>query len=161
MVLLFKGSCNNVLGPEYRVEPLDDVLCAITLTRCWRKKEDDSDSYDVICACRDFENVDAISLLKDVVLKANPSFAIATQIPFYLPYGLLWFVDVPFRAVWLRNVDEFKSLVEKACTNNPDCVNRMSLPDLGERFANGILVVNPNYDPRYCEKLLKKLMFEE
>jgi hypothetical protein len=32
---------------------------------------------------------------------------------------------------------------------------------LGEKFANGILIINPKYDPGYCERLLRKLMFEE
>ena len=198
MVLLFKGPCSNLWGSEYRIELLDDTLCAISLTTCWKGEERAGgihDAYDIICACREFENVDAINLLKDIVLKVNPSFAIATPIPFYLPYGLLWFVDVPFRAIWLnlegKAVSEFmlsygaylmSVIAETMCRDDPKIRDRCleyivfvrELPHLvssedhyamlnllGERFANGILIINPKYDPRYCERLLRRLKFEE
>ncbi|MFZ8788590.1 MAG: hypothetical protein ACO2OZ_02850 [Acidilobaceae archaeon] len=198
MVLLFKGPCSNVWGSEYRIEPLDDELCAVTLTRCWRREErarEISDAYDIMCACREFEDIDAISLLKDIVPKVNPSFAIATPIPFYLPYGLLWFTDIPFRAIWLslegRAVSEFtlsygvyfmSVIAEAMCRDNPKIRDRCAeyimfvrelphlissedhyamLNSLGERFANGILIINPRYDPRHCERLLRRLKFEE
>ncbi len=198
MVLLFKGPCSNVWGSEYRFEPLDDMLCAVSLTMCWRGEERARgvyDTYDIICACRGFESVDAISLLKDIVLKVNPSFAIATPIPFYLPYGLLWFMDVPFRAIWLslegKAVSEFmlsygvylmSVIAETMCRDDPKIRDRCAeyimfvreLPHLvssedhyamlnllGERFENGILIINPKYDPGYCERLLRRLKFEE
>ena len=107
MVLILKGiDCKISLDIMFRVNALRDDMCAVSLARCWGKGDcdGDSDCYDFLCACSEVNDDMVLSVLRDVVEKAEPKpkFAIATVAPFYWPAGPWHYYDVPPKAIWVR-----------------------------------------------------------
>lgn len=106
MVLLLRSKrCDIELGEEYVARSLEDNLCSISIAKCWKEEErEDLKYYDLMCACRSFDEAKVLAMLKEVVGKVKPEFAIATVVPFYSsPEPELWnYDDVPPKALWIR-----------------------------------------------------------
>jgi hypothetical protein len=107
MVLMLKGiDCKILLDSMFRVNALRDEVCAVSLNKCWGTGDCDGrpDCYDFLCACSELSDDTALSVLREVVGKAEPKpkFAIATVVPFHWPAGPWHYYDVPPKAIWVR-----------------------------------------------------------
>ncbi len=107
MVLILKGvDCKISLSSMFRVDTLKDGMCSVSLSECWGTGDcdGDPDCYDFLCACSELSDDTALSVLREVVGKAEPKprFAIATIAPFYWPAGPWHYYDVPPKAIWVR-----------------------------------------------------------
>jgi hypothetical protein len=121
MVLILKGiDCKISLDSMFRVNALRDEVCAVSLARCWGEGDcdGDPDCYDFLCACSEVNDDMVLSVLRDVVEKAEPKpkFAIATVAPFYWPAGPWHYYDVPPKAIWVRR-DAIMEFVWSRSTN--------------------------------------------
>jgi hypothetical protein len=121
MVLILKGiGCKISLGSMFHVIDLKDGMCAVSLSKCWGEGDCDGkpDCYDFLCACSELSDDMALSVLREVVGKAEPKpkFAIATVVPFYWPAGPWHYYDVPPKAVWVRR-DAIMDLIWSPITN--------------------------------------------
>jgi len=109
MVLKFKSkSCKIELGSEYSVDQFKDDVCSVTFAKCWEKEiygGEIFDYYDFMCACKTFDSRKALELLKEVIVKNKPEYAIVTIAPFDHPAGPLYSYNVesiPPKALWVR-----------------------------------------------------------
>jgi hypothetical protein len=121
MVLILKGiDCKISLDSMFHVIDLKDSMCAVSLNECWGEGDCDGkpDCYDLLCACSELSDDTALSVLREVVGKAEPKpkFAIATVVPFYWPAGPWHYYDVPPKAVWVRR-DAIMDLIWSSTTN--------------------------------------------
>jgi len=109
MVLKFKSkSCKVELGSEYSVDQFKDDVCSVTFAKCWEKEiygGEIFDYYDFMCACKTFDSRKALELLKEVIVKNKPEYAIVTIAPFDHPAGPLYsYLYIIFKSLKFSNI---------------------------------------------------------